>query len=192
MVTEGHPVAIAQHPIAMRAALLLLRWTPEAADIVPALCLVVVAMGATQATTRGRGRAVLILAPLPQRLWIEVFMTPVVGQERDTPLVISPVIVVSLSIGRVPQLDLPWQHGHGQGAAMAHARAALIRPGHIGGIAQRSFQRTVGMEIGGLEVHVATAPLFLAWVLGVDMRADPGFEVGGHFGAPGAQLTSGT
>jgi hypothetical protein len=49
----------------MRAVLLLLGWAREAADILPALCLVVVAIGATQATTRGIGCAVLILAPMP-------------------------------------------------------------------------------------------------------------------------------
>jgi hypothetical protein len=69
---------------------------------------------------------------------------------------------------------------------MTNELAALIRPGRIGGIAQRSFQRKVGMEIGGLEVQVAKDPLFLAWVLGVDMIADTGFEVGGHCGTTGA------
>jgi hypothetical protein len=65
MVTEGHAVTIAKDPVSMRAVLLLLGWAREAADILPALCLVVVAIGATQATTRGIGCAVLILAPMP-------------------------------------------------------------------------------------------------------------------------------
>jgi hypothetical protein len=33
------------------------------------------------------------------------------------------------------------------------------------------------MESGSFEVHGAQDPLFFAWVLGVDMRADTGFEV---------------
>ena len=64
MITETHTVAIAQHPVSMRAVLLLLGWTREAANILPTLGLVVVAIGATQTTTGGIRRAVLIIAPM--------------------------------------------------------------------------------------------------------------------------------
>jgi hypothetical protein len=102
MVPKAHAVAIAQHPVSMRAVLLLLGWTREAADVLPTLGLVVVAIGATQATAWGIGRAVLIIAPLQQGLGIEVFITPVVGEDGDAPLVVHPVVVVSLIMGRVP------------------------------------------------------------------------------------------
>jgi hypothetical protein len=86
----------------MWTVLWLLGWTREAADILPTLGLVVVAIGAAQATTRGIGRAVLIIASVQQRLGIEVFIAPVVGEDGDAPLVVHPVVVVSLIIGRVP------------------------------------------------------------------------------------------
>jgi hypothetical protein len=42
---------------------------------------------------------VLIIAPLQQRLVIEVFISPVVGKERDASLVMHPVVVVDVVIG---------------------------------------------------------------------------------------------
>jgi hypothetical protein len=85
MVTEGHAVAIPEHPISMRAVRLLLEWTLEAANILPTLGLVVVAIRATQAAARRIGRAVLIIAPIQQGLGIEVFVSPVVSKDRDAP-----------------------------------------------------------------------------------------------------------
>src|SRR5687768_13959816 len=107
MVTEAHAVAIAEHPVSVRAVLLFLGWARETADILPALGLVVVAIGVTQATARGIGHAVLIIAPLQQRLRIEMFAAPVVGKERDATVVMHPVVVVYLIIGRVAELNLP-------------------------------------------------------------------------------------
>jgi hypothetical protein len=107
MVFETHTVAIAQNAVSMRAMLLLLGWTREATDVLPTLGLIVVAIGAAQATTRGIGRAVWIIAPIEQGLGIEVFVSPVVVKDRDATLVAHPVLVVSLIMGRVPQLDLP-------------------------------------------------------------------------------------
>jgi hypothetical protein len=73
---------------------------------------------------------------------------------------------------------------------MGNELGAFIGARRIGRMAQRSFQREVGMEIGGFEVQVAKDPLLFAWVLGVDMIADTGFEVGGHLGTAGAQLAA--
>jgi hypothetical protein len=47
MVFETHAVTIAQDAVAVRAVLLLVGWTLEAADILSALRLVVIAIGAT-------------------------------------------------------------------------------------------------------------------------------------------------
>jgi hypothetical protein len=47
MVLEPHTVTIAQDAVAMRAVLALLGGTREAADILPTLGLVVVAIGVT-------------------------------------------------------------------------------------------------------------------------------------------------
>ena len=48
------------------------------------------------------------------------------------------------------------------------------------------------MKISGFEVQVAKDPLFLAWVLVVDVIADTGFEIGGDLGAVGLQLAAWT
>ena len=61
MVFEAHAVRVAQDAKAVRAVLALLWGTREATDILSALGLVVVAMGVTQAATRGIGGAVLIV-----------------------------------------------------------------------------------------------------------------------------------
>lgn len=93
----------------------------------------------TQAPARGIGRAVWIIAPTQQRLGIDMLVASVVGEQSDATLVVHPVVVVSLVIGRIAQLDLPWQHRHSQGTAVANELAALIRASRIGGIAQRQF-----------------------------------------------------
>jgi hypothetical protein len=102
MVPEGHAAAISEHSVSMRAVLLLLGGTLEAADILPTLGLVVVAIRATQATTRGIGRAVLIIAPMQQGLGIEVFVSPVVVKDRDGAALMKPLVDGGDVIGRVP------------------------------------------------------------------------------------------
>jgi hypothetical protein len=47
MVFETHAVRVAQDTVAVGAALLLFGWTREAADILPALGLIVVTIGVT-------------------------------------------------------------------------------------------------------------------------------------------------
>jgi hypothetical protein len=192
MVPEGHAVARAEPPVSMRAGLALLGGTREAADILPPLGLVVVAIGATQAPTGGRGGAVLIGAARQQRGRIEVLGAPVVGNDRDRAALMQPLVDGRDVRGRVPSLHVARHDRHGQGGAMAHALGARIGARSIGRIAQRSCQRQVGMESGSFEVHVAKDPLFFAWVLGVDMIADTGFEVCGHLRAAGASLTAWT
>src|SRR4029450_2026498 len=68
VVFERHAMTIAQDAVAVRAVLLLLGGARSAADILPTVGLIVVAIGATQTTTGGIGRAVLIIAPVPERL----------------------------------------------------------------------------------------------------------------------------
>ena len=65
-----------------------------------------------------------------------MFIARVVGKERAAPVVVHPVVVVYLIIGGICQLDLPWQHGHGQGAAMPNELGALIGARRIRRIAQ--------------------------------------------------------
>src|SRR5688500_5514775 len=139
MVPDAHAVAIAPHAVSMWAALLFLRWALETADILPALGLVVVAIGMTQATARSIGHAVLIIAPIQQGFGIEMFVAPMVGKERDATVVMHPVVVVNLIIGRVAELNLPRQPRHSQGAAVANELAALICASRISGMTQRQF-----------------------------------------------------
>lgn len=116
-----------------------------------------------------------------------MLISRVVVKDRDAPVLMHPVVVVYLIIGRVPQLDLPGQDRHGQGAAMANELAALIRTGRISRITQRQFQSEVGMKIGRFEVQVAKDPLFLAWVLVIDVIADTGLKVRGDLGGSSRQ-----
>ena len=157
---------VAQDAVAVWAALLLLGGTLEAADILPALGLVVVAIGVTQAATRGIGRAVWIVTSIQQRGLIEMLVAPVVGKDGDGAMVVQPLVVGGDIIGRIPQLDLPGPHRHGEFAAMRDELGALIGVGRIGGVAHGQFQSQVRVEIGGFEVHVAKDFLFLgrgAW-----------------------------
>ena len=66
MVFETHAVRVAQDAKAVWAAPLFLGWTLQATDILPALGLVVVAVGMTQTTTRSIGGAVLVVAAIEQ------------------------------------------------------------------------------------------------------------------------------
>jgi len=90
----------------VRAWSLLLGRTRSATDILPALSLVVVAIGATQPAAGGRGCAVLIIAPVHEGRRIAVLVSRVRGKDRDAALVVHPVVVGGDVIGRVPQLDL--------------------------------------------------------------------------------------
>lgn len=83
MVFATPTVTRAQDAEAMRAVLVLVGGTRQTADILPTLGLVVVAMGVTQAATRGRGRAVLVVTAMPQRRLLEGLVAPVRGKEGD-------------------------------------------------------------------------------------------------------------
>ena len=176
----------------MRAVLLLLRGALSAADILPTVGLIVVAIGATQTTTGGIGRAVLIIAPVHERLWIEVLVTRVVGKDRDAAPVVKPLVVGGDIIGGVSQLDLPRSDRHGQGRAMANELGALTGIGWGSRVAHRQFQTEFPVEIGGFEVPIAKDELFLGGVLRIDMVADFGLEVRGHLGTAPQQLAVGT
>ena len=78
VVFERHPMAIAQDAVAVRAVLPFLERTREAADILPRVRLVIVAIGVTQTTAEGRGRAVLIITSVDEGLRIEVFVARII------------------------------------------------------------------------------------------------------------------
>jgi hypothetical protein len=172
--------------------LLLLRGALSAADILPTVGLIVVAMGATQTTTGGIGRAGLIIAPVHERLWIEVLVTRVVGKDGDAAPVVKPLVVGGDIIGGVSQLDLPRSDRHGQGRAMANELGALTGIGWVSRVAHRQFQTEFPVEIGGFEVPIAKDELFLGGVLRIDMVAAFGLEVRGHLGTAPQPLAVGT
>src|SRR5262249_8370845 len=136
MISERHPMAIAQDAKGVGAVLLLLRRTVQAADILPTVSLIVVAIGATQTPTRGIGRAVGIIATLDKGLRSEVLVAPVIVEDCDTATVVNPVVVRGDVIGRVPQLHLPRQDWHSQSGAVRDELGALLGVGRIGGVAQ--------------------------------------------------------
>ena len=59
--------------------------TWQTVDVLSALGLIVVVIEATQSSTRGIGRAVVIIAPLAQRLWVEGFVVLVVSKAAMPP-----------------------------------------------------------------------------------------------------------
>jgi hypothetical protein len=119
----------------------------------------------------------LIIAAVQERRGIEVFVSPVVIEDRDTPVVMHPEVVGGDILGCVPQLHLSRQHGHGQGGAMCNKCAALIGVGGISGIAQGALQREFAVDIGGFDLHVAKDRFFLRRIFGVDVVADFGLKV---------------
>lgn len=86
-------MTVAQDAKAVWAAPLFLGWTLEAADILPALGLVVVAIGMTQAATRGIGCAVLVVTAIEQRGLIDMFVAPVVSKDGDGAMILEPLVV---------------------------------------------------------------------------------------------------
>jgi len=79
----------------------------------------------------------LIVAPVQERLGIEMLVSPVVIKDRDAPLVVNPVVVGNDIIGRVPQLDLSRQNWDSQGGTMVNELGALMGVGRVCGVAQR-------------------------------------------------------
>src|SRR5262250_87123 len=90
VVFETHAVRVAQDTKAVRAMSPLVGRTWQAADVLPALSLIVVAIGVAQTATGGIGRAVVIIAPLAQRLRVEMLVAPVVVKDRDAAMVAQP------------------------------------------------------------------------------------------------------
>lgn len=93
MVFEAHAMTVAQNAKAVWAVLLLLGRTLEATDILPALRLVVIAIGMTQTATRGIGRAVCIVTAIEQRGLIDMFVAPVVSKDGDGAMILEPLVV---------------------------------------------------------------------------------------------------
>jgi hypothetical protein len=119
----------------------------------------------------------VIVTSVQQGGRIEVFGARGVVKDRDATLGVPPVVMGDDSLGGVSPLDVPRQHGHGQGATMAHELGALIGARRLSRMAARSFQSAGGMALCGVPVPGAKGPLGFAWVLGVDMVADTGFAV---------------
>src|SRR5262249_25438820 len=153
--------------------------------VLPALGLVVVAIGSAKTAARGIGRAVVIVAPLEQGLGVEVLVSPVVVKDRDAALVVYPAVVGDDIVGSVPEVGLARCNGHGQALAVCDELGPLIGIGRIGGIAEGQFQAELTVEVRGLEMAVAKDAFCLRGVLGVDVVADLGVEVRGPLGTAG-------
>ena len=136
-------------------------WTGQATDVLPTLGLIVVAIGSAKTATRGIGRAVLIVASLEQRLWIEVLVSPVVVKDGDAALVVYPAVVGSDIIGGVAEVNLPGCNGHSQSLSVCDERVALIGIGGRGGAAKGQLQAELAVEVGGLKMAVAKDAFFL-------------------------------
>src|SRR4249919_858433 len=117
MLFETHAVTVAQDAVTVWTAPLLLGGTRETTDILPALRLVVVAIGVTQPATRGIGRAVLIVTALQQRGLIEVLVAPVVGKDGNRATIMEPLVVRCDIVTRISQVGLPMGHWHSECAA---------------------------------------------------------------------------
>ena len=130
-------------------------WAGQATDILPALGLIVVAIGSAKTATRGIGRAVLIVAPLAQRLGVEVLVSPVVVEEGDAALVVSPAVVGGNIISGVPEVDRSGYNGDSQALAVCDERVALMGIGRIGGVAKGQLQAEFTVEVRGLEMALA-------------------------------------
>jgi hypothetical protein len=126
MVFETHPMTVAPDAKAVGAAPLFLRGTREAADILSALGLVVVAIGVTQTTTRSIGGAVWVVAAIEQRGRIEVLVAPVVGKDGDGTMIMQPFVVRRDIVARISQVGLPRAHRDGELAAMRDELGALF------------------------------------------------------------------
>jgi len=72
MGVAGHAVTRAPGRGGVGAPWLCIKGTRPAADILPTLGVVVVAVGSTPAATGGRGRAMLIITALQERVWGKV------------------------------------------------------------------------------------------------------------------------
>ncbi len=138
-VCERQAMARAEDAGAVRAALLLRGRARAATDVVPRVGSRVVAIGATRPATGGIGRAGRIVPPLDERLGGEIFVAWIVGKDRKTTAVTSPLRVGADIIGRVPQLHLPWQDRQGKGSAMRDEVGTLVRIGRVRGGAPGQF-----------------------------------------------------
>lgn len=68
----------------------------------------------------------MIVTSVQQGGRIEVCVARVGVKDRDATLVVHPVVMGDALMGGVSQLDVPRQHGPGQGATMANELGALI------------------------------------------------------------------
>jgi hypothetical protein len=127
---------VTQNTEAVGAALLFLGGTRKATDILPALGLVVVTIGVTQATTRGIRRAIWIVTTIEQRGLIDVLVAPVIVKDGDGATIMQPLIIGNDIIGRIPELFLPSSNWDGELATMGDKLRTFLSVTRVGRIAQ--------------------------------------------------------
>src|SRR4029434_2910416 len=191
MGVEGHAVTRAPGRVGVGAPLLFIKGTRPAADILPTLGVVVVAVGSTQAATGGIGRAMLIITALQESFWGEVFTARIIGDEGDATLAPYALIVCRDVVGRIAQLHLPRHDEDGDFVPMRLEVRPFIRIGRLSRVAQGQCESEFGVDIGRLLLQLRTAPLLLGGVLGVKRIANTRIEVFGDLRAVAPQLALG-
>ncbi len=117
-----------------------------------------------------------------------MLVAPVIIKDGDGASIVKPFVVGDEIIGRIPELLLPRLYRDGEFAAMGDKLIALLRVAWVGRVAQGQLQAQLRVDVGGFEVEIAEDFFFLAWVLVIDVDADFGLEIRGHFRAATDEL----
>jgi hypothetical protein len=161
VLVEGHAVRIASDLLSVRTLRPFGKGTLEAADILAAVGLVVVAARVTQTPAGSIWGAVAIIPPLPKNLWGEVFSTRMIGDDGEPSAVPDPVVVLDRVGASLGELDLAGQEGEGDLGAMLLEVTPLMGIGRVGGMAHGQLQPEFDVDIRGLLLQVAEDKFFL-------------------------------
>src|SRR6516164_5672874 len=130
---EGHPVCITPALLAVRTPLLFLRRTLQSTDVLTAVGLVIVPVGATQPATGSIRGAVRIIASGPERLWGEGLVAGIIRDDGDASPPPDTAVVLAYVVARIGELDLLGQARDGDLGAMCLEMAALMDIGRVRG-----------------------------------------------------------
>jgi hypothetical protein len=181
-------VCITPDLLSVRTPLLFLRGTLQSTDILTAVGLVIVPVGAAQPATGSIRGAVRIIASGHERLWGEVLVAGILREEGAASPAPATVVVLDHVVARIGELDLLGQAREGDLGAMRLEVTALMDIGRVRGRSHEELQAELDRNIGGLVLQEAKDAFCVLRVLVVDVVSSLGFEIGGALGAAAPQL----
>jgi hypothetical protein len=188
VLVEGHLGRIAPDLVAVWTLRPFGHRTVPATDVLAAVGLGIVPVGAAQPPTGRIRGAVGIIAARSERLRGEGFLAGIIGDKGDAAPAPDPLVVLDRVIASICQLDLLGPERDGKLRPMGLDVAALRDIGRLRGGAHRPLQPPLEIDIRGRVVQVAEDAFFRVRLRVIEVIPYFGLQVGGDLGTAAPQL----